>query len=70
MKSIQEIYPFVNRINFYIKNEYPKWYEEFNNCKNSTNIDYALTDCFMSDKTIPYAAGIVIDILKMKHDKT
>ena len=70
MKSIQEIYPFVNRINFYIKNEYPKWHDEFNDYKNSTNIDYALTDCFMSDKTIPYSAGIVIDILKMKHDKT
>ena len=68
MKSIQEIYGFVQRINFYIQNEYPKWHDEFNDCKNSTNIDYALTDCFMSDKTIPYTAGIVIDILKMKHD--
>jgi len=69
MKSIKEIYSFVQRIDLYIESEYPKWYKDFKDYRNSTNIDYALTDCFMSDKTIPYAAGIVIDILKMKHDE-
>jgi hypothetical protein len=59
----------VQQINYYINSEYPEWHDEFNDYKNSTNIDYALTDCFMSDKTIPYAAGIVIDILRMKHDR-
>jgi hypothetical protein len=71
MKSIDEICHFVKLIDFYIKNEYDtKWYKEFNDYRNSTQtyIDYALTDCFMSDKTIPYAAGIVIDILRMKYD--
>lgn len=68
MKSIQEIYEFVRLITFYISNEYPLWNNEFNDYKNSTNIDYALTDCFMNEQTIPYTAGIIIDILKMKND--
>lgn len=69
MKSIQDICSFLKYLDYYIKNEYDlKWYKEFNNYRNSTHIDYALTDCFMSEKSIPYTAGIVIDILRMIHE--
>lgn len=69
MRSIDEMCHFVKLIDFYIENEYDtKWYKELNDYRNSTHIDYALTDCFMSDKSVPYSAGIVIDILRMKYE--
>jgi hypothetical protein len=68
MKSLEDICSFLRYIDYYIKSEYDaKWYKEFNDYKNSTNIDYALTDCFLSEKTVPYTVGIIIDILRMKY---
>lgn len=68
MKSLEDICFFLRYLEYYIQTEYDdQWYKEFKDYKNSTNIDYALTDCFMSDKSIPYTAGIIIDILRMKY---
>lgn len=69
MKSIEDICDFVKKIEYYIQSEYhEKWFIRFKDYRNSVHIDYHLTDSFMSDRTIQYAAGVAIDILRMKYN--